>query len=219
MKCLGLFIFVAPLILTGCFPNTARTNAKIEDGFNFAMSAGLNIAPETPTDSQGVKDDAFTGVDFELDLGYSNDRFDFQFKAPLIFVFSAFDVYYLFSKSENDYLGLGLEIGFFPALYLAYTHYFSNRFFMTLTPRIIYSTAETGDMEASENASRWWINPQLSLGLDFKNDKTWVQQLAFYFAYTQIPGRGYNFDLGLSDSPRGELYRKHFLETGLRASF
>lgn len=207
------------LQLVGCFPNTGRTNANIDDKFDFAVIGGGSLAPDRPQDSFGEKEQVRASLDLEGQLyGAWPDMtvpFEIGIKVPLLFYLTTVDLYAQVVDEQPFHLGFGFELGFLTSFYMASTFYFTEQFYGTFTPRIHYSSMDDGDYGAEDSLSHWWLNPQLAFG--FQGER-W--DFALYFAYIRILGDGYSFDFFDLDTDDDDNYvHKNFFEAGLKITY
>jgi len=194
------------LVLSGCFPNTARTNAKLEPGFDLALSGGTGYMPEY------YENEMDTWPDAEVNLQYASAQtkfpMAFQLKVPLYYVFSTLDFYAQLGTKGPHYYGTGVELGLLSSIYGVYTYYFTKQSYLTFTQRIHYAIPFQED-----KFNQIWINPQIAFG--FESPKGLIDT-GFYLAYNYIPGDGYDYSFCIEcDRDPGPFMRKHFMEMGI----
>jgi hypothetical protein len=197
--------------LFGCIPNLARTNARIEKGFDATFSVGVDM--QLPGKDEHGKQTQTTVLESpipELDLQFGNtfentSGLAVQFKIPLAFYASTLDFYFQLPKAGRWYFGLGTEVGLWSAAYLCTSYYFSDRTYLTLTPRLAAVLFDEGRQSSSV-----MLNPQLALG--------WAGDVDFsvFASYGYMFGKGIDACIMCDDK---DDYRKQFILSGVALRF
>jgi hypothetical protein len=206
---LAFFTVLISVIALGaaCVPTAARHNARLEEGFDVGLVGGGQWVGEGEVDD-GTTSAPTEVLHAELDVQwaqkFSDDSgFAAQLKIPLNIFFSTLDLYYQFSESTGPwYFGFGVELSVLPGVYAVATHYFSDEFYISFTPRV--SNAES----RSENAAL--INPQFSLGFDTEDI-----DVAGFVSFSHHTGRGFDFDIDLFTDEDRKDYRRNFVLAGV----
>jgi len=216
-------------LLSGCYPNVARTNAKIEKGWDIAASGAAAFMGKGEGDSPDINKHNLT-VNAELDLQYGDRKEDnfgwaVQAKVPLYYFFSTLDAYFELPSSHPHYVGVGVEAGFLSSLYAAYSYYFSEQAYVTFTPRVHYYFGDVGYENLPGKPARKnrmahvWLNPQVSFGI-WPRDGT--VDVSLFANYNRILGDGADFEICIfdfDDNCEKEDLRKHFFQLGAQVRF
>lgn len=197
------------LTIAGCVPSMARSNARIDPGFNVALAGGAQFVGEGER-GDGSSSSFDTVLHLEVDVEWAqkfedDSGFAVQFKVPLNFVFMSLDLYYALPAQGQTNLGFGAEIGALPGLYGAITRYMSKDTFITFTPRVL--------LHGSDVDGGVLLNPQLTVGIDGGLD---IYAFANFAHHT---GRGFDFDIDLFSDEDNKDYRKNFGLAGLAIRF
>ncbi len=194
VACLGVF-------LAACVPTAARKNARIEQGVDVDLSAGMQYveAGEDDMDRSSGSDQI---MHLEIDLQYAHksqdgSAFAGQLKVPINIIFTTLDFFYQLPENNSRwFFGFGAELGALPGLYAVATHYLDDNFYVSLTPRVLNAK--------SRSQQSVLINPQVSLGLDGAVD------FSAFINFAHHTGDGYDFDIDLFADDDGTDYRKNF---------
>ncbi len=220
---LGLFLL---LLNVGCFPNVGRTNANLEEGFDIAASGGA-VFVEDSSLVDYYDEDPNVGFNVELDLqgawkNADNSGFAVQGKIPLYYIFTTLDLYYQFPSSKPHFYGIGAELGMLSSIYMAYTYYFNDILYFTLTPRFhVFAGSVEIEIEGQEtqenNLSRLWLNPQIAFGVKPRDGLVDISLFAYY---NHLLGKGADFNwLCIDNCENDKDYRKQFWYMGVQARF
>lgn len=193
----------------GCIPNLARTNARLEKGFDATLSVGANtLLPGKDQTGKTTQTKTWPFPVAELDLQYANklensSAVAIQLKVPMGLYTSALDIYYQFVPMGSWYFGVGGELGGFPGGYFCASHYFTEKTYITFTPRVL-GTFFYKDLP------KVMLNPQLALGWAGGAD------VAIFVSY------GYAFEKGIETCffcESKDDFRKQFLLSGVSLRF
>ncbi len=200
--------------VSACGPTTARTNARLEKGFEFGISAAARTTDKGfEINHEGMRTN---GVQQNFELHHLNLNLQWAWKEQngagfavqgrlTMGVFpTALDLYYALPGGDDSSFaaGFGAELGALPAVYGVFTRDLGDRLFVTFTPRVLLNRG---------NAKRALLNPQISFGLEDGFG------FAGFVSYVYYTGAGYD-PYGILGFDSSE-YHKQFLLTGLAASF
>lgn len=178
-KIILVLIVIGPIAFTqSCAPNLARTNARIEKGFEGGVSGMRNL---TSKDDVKHQNQSLTQINLEVGGGYRNEKnmgFSVLGKAGIGSV-PTLDFYLELPSTHPFYYGIGAEVSDGVGGYLIGSYYFTEVFFLTLTGRVY------------EWNKQLLLNPQLSIGYSAK--RGWPIT-SIFAGYHYLNGRGIDMD-------------------------
>ena len=181
--------------MEACGPNLARTNARVEKGFNLGAAGVYN---RTSRDTQNEEHQNLGQADFNI--GYSDSKesnLGFSALGKIgINSYPGIDLYLELPSRYPFYYGIGAELGAGNGGYIIGSYYFTEVFFISFTGRV----------------SRWihqqaLYSPQLSLGWSYKKGSPTV---SLFSGYQYFSGRGLNMDtnfIGEGSPSAGDVNR------------
>jgi hypothetical protein len=206
-----VLVAVFAVTVGGCVPTAARKNARLEDGINADLTAGMQYV-EKGEQSDGTNSAPTSVPHFEIDLEYAHrlddgSGFAVQAKLPMNIVFTTLDFYYQVPDFNSKwFFGFGAEVGALPGVYAVATHYFDDSLYFSLTPRVL-NAKERGERAVL-------INPQVAVGLAGSVD------MSLFASFAHHTGRGFNFDVDLGGCDDGRVdYRTNYWLAGGSARF
>lgn len=201
----GILIVVA--FTQSCAPPLARVNARIEKGFQLGLAGAYTSSAGGTTDTT-VGDTAADKQYYqgEIDLQYggrkeSNLGFAAQIKLG-VRGNPALDLYLEGPSGEKFFYGVGVEIGYMPAVYAIGTYYLTDTTFLTITGRVL-----TWDTD------RLIYNPQLAMGWE---GEKYRPTISIFTGYQFVPT---GFDVALCWDSCDNDYANHMIYAGASARF
>jgi hypothetical protein len=185
LKFILLLGILAPVIFTeSCGPNLARTNARIENGFQVGGAVYYDQSIGQIKNQVGQH----SYVQIETNVQYGRRREDnYGFAAQLKLGFATVpgvDIYLELPSSNNFYYGVGADLGFENIPYIVGTYYFNDVFFATFTGRYIIPGI-------SINVDSGGYGSQLALGWNGKGDNPII---SIFGGYDYFTGDGFTME-------------------------
>lgn len=169
-----------------CAPNLARTNARIEKGWQVGGSAGAIV---TSKDDNDHEHQVFPFLEADIQHGWRGENnlgIALQLKAPLLLTqFPSLDLYVELPSPDRFTYGVGGEFFLANGAYFIVTYHTRKEYFVSLTGRVLHMPDQT---EYLFNA----FNPQLSVGGDFRNIGEWAIVSGYHYYRGEGQSVGFN---------------------------
>jgi hypothetical protein len=178
--------FITMGFVQSCGPNLARTNARIEKGFELGGSGTYQKKLVSTYDKDKTTNyDDFGQAELDLQYGGRREKDNVGFAAQLKLGYLAdpsLDFYVEGPSSNNLYYGVGVEVGTNGiGGYAISTYYFEKQAFLTITGRVLLW----------DNTSSVVYNPQLSLGWEGNSE---IPTIAVFVGYEFFTDPGLNLE-------------------------